>query len=604
MKMLTGLLPPTSGEAWLFGEPADARNLQTRERVGFMSQAFSLYGELTVRQNLELHARVFRLSKEKAAARITTLVDQFELAEYAEELAEKLPLGMRQRLSLAVAVIHEPEMLILDEPTSGVDPVARDGFWELLVSLSRERGVTIFISTHYMNEGERCDRISLMHAGKVLASDEPAALIAARGAQTLEEAFIEYLEEASAAEVEERFGSQRIQRPAPQPQGSRSSHGARRSPAFSPLRLLAYARREAMEIVRDPVRQAFSLFGTAILMLAFGYGITSDVEDITFAILDLDRTPQSRSYAENISGSRYFEERPPASDSTDLDRRMVSGELSLAIEIPPGFGEDIVGGDPTEVAAWLDGANPSRAETAMGYVEGLHQHYLSDLHQQSGGVPIASPARIETRFRYNQSFESINAMVPSVLALLLMMFPSMLTALAVVREKELGSITNLYATPVTRLEFLLGKQLPYIAMGMINYLELVAMALFLFDVPLKGSFVGLTVAAVLYVIAATALGLTISAFTTSQVAAMFGTMIVTMIAAVQFSGLLDPVSSLQGGARIIGENYPTTYFLLASVGAFTKSFSFDDIMPYVRVLAVMSVVYTAVSVAFLRKQGR
>ena len=604
MKMLTGLLPPTSGEAWLFGEPVDAGDLQNRQRVGFMSQAFSLYGELTVRQNLELHARVFRLPEDKAADRISKLIDKFGLATYVDERAEKLPLGIRQRLSLAVAVIHEPETLILDEPTSGVDPIARDGFWELLVSLSRDRGVTIFISTHYMNEGERCDRISLMHAGKVLASDKPAALIAARQAATLEEAFIDYLEEASGEEVAARLRPQTVQEPIAPPTSSRSSNGRRRSGAFSLARLLAYARREAMEILRDPVRQAFSLFGTAILMLAFGYGITSDVEDITFAVLDRDQTPASRSYAESISSSRYFEERAPISDTTEMDRRMISGELSLAVEIPSGFGIDVVRGDPTEVAAWLDGANPSRAETAMGYVEGIHKHYLSELHLQSGGATAALPAEIETRFRYNQSFESINAMVPAVIALLLMMFPSMLTALGVVREKELGSITNLYATPVTRLEFLLGKQLPYIAMGMINYLELVAMAVFIFDVPLKGSFLGLTLAAVLYVTAATGLGLTISAFTTSQVAAVFGTMIITMIAAVQYSGLLDPVSSLQGGARLIGESYPTTYFLLASVGAFTKSLDLGEIMPYVQVLALMSLVYTLISVAFVRKQGR
>ena len=604
MKMLTGLLPPTSGEAWLFGEPVDAGDLQNRKRVGFMSQAFSLYGELTVRQNLELHARIFRLLEDRAADRISKLIEQFGLANYVDERAEKLPLGIRQRLSLAVAVIHEPETLILDEPTSGVDPIARDGFWELLVSLSRDRGVTIFISTHYMNEGERCDRISLMHAGKVLASDEPAALMAARGAATLEEAFIDYLEEASGERVATGLRPQRVREPVTQPTSPPSSEGRRRSAAFSLTRLLAYARREAMEILRDPVRQAFSLFGTAILMLAFGYGITSDVEDITFAVLDRDQTPASRSYAESISSSRYFEERAPISDATEMDRRMISGELSLAVEIPSGFGKDIVRGNPTEVAAWLDGANPSRAETAMGYVEGLHKHYLSELHSQSGEATTALPAEIETRFRYNQSFESINAMVPAVIALLLMMFPSMLTALGVVREKELGSITNLYATPVTRLEFLLGKQLPYIAMGMINYLELVAMAVLVFDVPLKGSFLGLSLAAVLYVTAATGLGLTISAFTTSQVAAVFGTMIITMIAAVQYSGLLDPVSSLQGGARLIGESYPTTYFLLASVGAFTKSLELGEIMPYVQVLALMSLVYTLISVAFVRKQGR
>ncbi|HMA13699.1 MAG TPA: ATP-binding cassette domain-containing protein, partial [Kiloniellaceae bacterium] len=188
MKMLTGLLPPTEGEAWLFGERTHSYGIEQRRRVGYMSQSFSLYGELSVRQNLLLHARLFHLPPDRIRQRVAELLERFGLEPHAEALSGELPLGVRQRLSLAVAVIHEPEILILDEPTSGVDPVARDGFWELLVDLSRNQGVTIFISTHFMTEAERCDRISLMHAGRVLASDRPAALVEARGAASLEEA--------------------------------------------------------------------------------------------------------------------------------------------------------------------------------------------------------------------------------------------------------------------------------------------------------------------------------------------------------------------------------------------------------------------------------
>ena len=180
MKMLTALLPASEGQAWLFGELVDTRDLAIRKRVGFMSQAFSLYTELSVQQNLELHARLFHLPAEDIPGRVEAMVTRFELESYRDELAARLPLGIRQRLSLAVAVIHAPEILILDEPTSGVDPVARDAFWELLIGLSRNEGVTIFVSTHFMNEAERCDRISLMHAGKVLDSDTPAALMAKR----------------------------------------------------------------------------------------------------------------------------------------------------------------------------------------------------------------------------------------------------------------------------------------------------------------------------------------------------------------------------------------------------------------------------------------
>ena len=166
MKMLTGLLPPTEGTATLFGSSVEAGSIEVRNNLGYMTQAFSLYGELTVRQNLVLDARLYHLPPDKAKARIEALVQRFGLGPHLDALAGELPMGLRQRLSLAVAVLHEPKLLILDEPTSGVDPVARDSFWELLADLSRKEGVTIFVTTHFMNEGMRCDRISLMHAGR------------------------------------------------------------------------------------------------------------------------------------------------------------------------------------------------------------------------------------------------------------------------------------------------------------------------------------------------------------------------------------------------------------------------------------------------------
>src|SRR5476651_469202 len=234
MKMLTGLLPPTQGEALLFGTPLEAGDVSSRYRVGYMSQSFSLYTELTVRQNLVLHARLFHLSTQKSKARIAKLVGEFGLADYLDQRTLDLPLGIRQRLSLAVAVVHEPDILILDEPTSGVDPLARDRFWELLIDLSRNQGVTIFVSTHFMNEAERCDRISLMDSGRVLATGTPAELIKARNAATLEEAFISYLIEATglrtppAKELVPTVGVDKPLAPIPE------------RPLFSSRRLFAY----------------------------------------------------------------------------------------------------------------------------------------------------------------------------------------------------------------------------------------------------------------------------------------------------------------------------------------------------------------------------
>jgi ribosome-dependent ATPase len=602
MKMLTGLLPATEGRARLFGRVVNPRDLETRRRVGYMSQAFSLYAELTVRQNLELHARLFRLPPDHARERVLGLLRRFGLEPHVDELAETLPLGIRQRLSLAVAVVHEPEILILDEPTSGVDPVARDRFWELLIDLSRRDGVTIFVSTHFMNEGERCDRISLMHAGRVLATDTPAGLVRSRRAATLEEAFVTYLED-----VGREAGGEE---PAAQPIGpARPTAIEPRAPARPRVldlsRLAAYARRESLELRRDPIRLAFALLGSVLLMVVLGYGISLDVENLAFAALDGDQSPESRDYLQSIAGSRYFVQRPPIRTSADLDRRLRTGELALAIEIPATFGQNVKRGRSPEIGVWVDGAMPFRGETIRGYMRGAHQDYLAGLAQRAlGPTPRPAPVNVEMRYRYNQDFRSLDAMVPAIIPLLLLFIPSILTALAVVREKELGSIANLYVTPVTRLEFLIGKQLPYVALAMVSFFVLVALAAWAFHVPLKGSLAALAVAALLYVVTATGFGLLMSAFTRTQVAALFGTAIATLTPATQFSGLTNPTSSLEGLGRVIGSVFPTTYFLVISRGTFNKALGFGDLSGQFLALAAFIPVVTLLSLLLLRKQAR
>ena len=598
MKMLTGLLPPSAGEARLFGQPVDPRDMATRRRVGYMSQSFSLYGELTVRQNLELHARLFQLPAAEIAGRVAEMARRFGLAEVMEALPAALALGQRQRLSLAVAMIHKPDMLILDEPTSGVDPVARDAFWQSMIDLARNDGVTIFISTHFMNEAARCDRISLMHAGRVLVSDTPAALVRQRGVATLEQAFIAHLEEAVAQERGPAEGAAAPALP-PRPGPARQAR-----PGFDPRRLFSYARRESLELRRDPFRLTLALLGSILLLFVMGYGISLDVEDLSFAVLDRDGTALSRDYAFNLAGSRYFVEQAPLADYDDLDRRMRSGALSVAIEIPTGFARDIARGTPVEVAAWVDAAMPTRAETALGYVRGMHDQWLAAKAREAGQEALlAQPMTIEVRYRYNPDLKSLPAMVPAMIPVLLMLIPAMLAALSMVREKETGSIVNLYVTPVTRIEFLFGKQLPYVVLALANFLVLALLAVTAFGVPLTGSALALAAGALAYVTCSTALGLLLSSFLRSQIAAIFGTALITLLPAVSFSGLLDPVSSLQGAGRVIGEIYPTTHFLIISRGVFSKALGFADLGPQFLALGLAIPVLAGLSLALLRKQA-
>lgn len=759
MKMLTGLLPATEGTAQLFGKTVDPKDINTRRRVGYMSQAFSLYSELTVRQNLVLHARLFGVPAAEIDARVDEMARRFGLADIYDMLPDSLPLGMRQRLSLAVAMVHKPELLILDEPTSGVDPVARDSFWQLMIDLARRDRVTIFISTHFMNEAQRCDRISLMHAGRVLASDAPAALVRARGAATLEEAFIGYLVDASAQEAQggagerpgagERAAGESVAgrgaasdgdadgahaRPAAYANGAAQhrapdadaagtdvaaetgarddartahaaghsagndvratvgsevgsdvgsevaseaglaasaesgsergvAHGAERarepaadagaaidvepgasaesataavaparhaesaatSPragnapagtpfaaapaepphrAFSAQRALSYMWREMLELRRDPVRATLALIGSLVLMCVIGIGISLDVEDLTYAVLDRDQTELSHDYALNLSGSRYFVERPPIADYAALDRRMRDGELSLAIEIPPNFARDVERGAPAQIGMWIDGAMPQRAETIRGYAIGMHTMWLADKARHRLGVTLAPRAEVVTRYRYNPDVKSLPAMIPAVMPLLLLMLPAMLTALAVVRERELGSILNLYVTPVTRTEFLIGKQVPYVVLAMLNFLLMTMLARIAFDVPVKGSFMTLLLAVLIFNVVATGIGLLASTFTRSQVAAIVMTIIGTMIPTVQFAGLLTPLSSLEGTGRLIGLVYPATYMLSISRGVFNKALSLHELYSQFWPLAACVPVILGATILLLKKQER
>ncbi len=536
------------------------------------------------------------ISEEDKEKRIDALLEKFDLKEYKNHLANELPLGIKQRLSLAAAVIHRPKMLILDEPTSGVDPVSRDNFWQLLIDLSRNDNVTIFISTHFMNEGERCDRISLMHQGKVLITNSPSELVRLKNKNSLEEAFISYLEDA----LEKNSTEEKVEELV----FNENSKKAQNSSSFSLLRVFGYSYRESLELLRDKVRLTFALLGTVILMFAFGYGITMDVEDLKFAVLDQDESPLSRHYIENVSGSRYFLEEKALNSFDELDDRMKRGEISVAFVIPPNFGKNLTKGYTEEIAVWIDGSFPFRAETIHGYVQGLHISYLQSFYKENFGIDITSDTNIILRYRYNQDFKSIYSIVPAVIPMLLIFIPAILMALSVVREKELGSITNFYATPVTKLEFLFGKQLPYVVVSMISFIILVGFAIVAFGVPLKGSFITLSLAALLYIICTTGIGLLMSSFAQTQIAALAGTAIFTLLPTVQFAGLKDPVSSLEGIGRFIGDFFPVTYFINISRGVFSKNVSFSELHLEFFALFAAAIVITMLSLLVLKKQEK
>ncbi|MCE2565023.1 ribosome-associated ATPase/putative transporter RbbA [Komagataeibacter sp. FNDCF1] len=601
MKMLTGLLDVTSGTAKLFGEQITAGDMKTRMRIGYMSQAFSLYEELTVRQNLMLQARLYRIPAAKAVRMVEQSLDSFELRDYADVSPASLPLGIRQRLQLAAACINNPEILILDEPTSGVDPAARDMFWRHLIRLSREGHVTIFVSTHFMNEAARCDRISLMHRGHVLAVGTPAELVKKRGAPTLEAAFIAYLQDAEAA-------TDARTRPAPRHAPTRGHLlAARLTARFGHVgggwlpRAWAFARREAVELLRDRLRLTFALVGPLILLVVAASSISFDVEGVGFTVADHDRTTISRQLVDSFRGSAYFHELAPVADADALDRSIRHGRAKMALDIPAGFARDMEAGRRPEIGVIIDGAVPFLAANVRAYATGVMAGYAATLGRE---LPrqAAMPITVEPRFSYNQEFRSIYAMTPGVIMLALILIPTMLTALGVVREKEVGSIVNLYASPASVGQYLMGKQAPYVALATLSYFMLVLVAVVVLGVPLKGSLLALTLGGVLFVLSATGLGLLISTFVSSQVAAIFGTSILCLIPAVNFSGLLYPASTLTGASRLVGLGFPAAWYQLISLGSFTKGLGVGSFWNMYLMLGLFAASYMMAARLLLKKQ--
>jgi ABC transporter, ATP-binding protein len=546
-----------------------------------------------------------------------------------------------------------------------------------------------------MNEAARCDRISFMHKGRVLAVGTPAELAARQNAPDLEEAFVQYLIEAESDNGHSEQGSLGQDPTIPsdsaswvstQPtakaadisddlyeQNARSSESEQsefrkntdgvyfeqgrlgqdptalswvstqhtatefsddlqgkdtgssetqndvREPSSHTLRdnpntqnfkyrfsmIWTFARREAKELLRDKIRLFFAVFGPLIIMASVSWGISFDVRNLKFAVYDRDQTAASRELVEYFDGSRYFLQQPPIQSEAEIDTVLKSSGAILVIDIPSGFGRDLARGLKPEVGFYVDGSMPFNATNIRGYIGSLITAYTKDRIAESGlPVSLKAPAGIEPRFMYNQDFDSINAIAPGVMMLVLMMIPAMMSAVGVVREREIGSIANFYASPAAVAQYLIGKQLPYIAVGMVNFAAMMLMIIYLFGVPLKGSFTGLAVGTLLMVSASTALGLLISCFVRSQLAAIFATAIITMIPAQTYSGFLYPLSTMEGGALVIGKTFPSSWYYTVSVGSFTKGLHTADLLHEYAAIAAFAATSLILACVLLKKQEK
>lgn len=600
MKMLTGLLDATEGSATLLGEAVDSNDIETRKQVGYMSQSFSLYEELTIRQNLELRAKLYGLPLEIRTLAVEQALEQFQLNQVAENYPKQLSLGVKQRLQLAAACLHHPKVLILDEPTSGVDPAARDMFWQYLIKLSREDNITIFVSTHFMNEAQRCDRISLMHRGQVLAVGKPSDLQQQQQSDSLEEAFIAFLAEQSDQITEHNVHNEEKTENSTALFKQKASRNAL---CVWLNGVWSFALRENKEILRDRIRLLFAIFGPILLLFTGSWGLSFDTNALNFTVLDQDQSYESRMLIEQFSGSAYFKELPHLGDRSNLNEFLKTGKARLVIEIPPNFGKNLLQNRKPEVAFYIDGSMPFTGENIAVNVKQILVQYHKQLYAEQG-ITLPFPANLEVRFLYNQTFRSVNAISPGLIMVTLMLIPAMMTALAVVREKEIGSITNLSTSPASVLQYVLGKQMPYVLLAMVNYLMLVVLTMYVIDVPMKGSFAAMTVGALCLILASTSFGLLISAIVHSQVAAIFATAIISIIPTINFSGLLYPRSTLTGLGYWMGLSFPTSWYHLISLGAFTKGLGFTQFFSLYGILLLFFASYLFITCLLLKKQEK
>ncbi|WP_028357096.1 ribosome-associated ATPase/putative transporter RbbA [Brackiella oedipodis] len=606
MKMLTGLLEPTSGHAELLGHSTVDGDVDTRLRVGYMSQNFSLYEELSVRKNLLLHARLYQLDPSKEKEIVEQSLEQFQLQEVADEKPNSLSLGIRQRLQLAAACQHKPEVLILDEPTSGVDPGARDMFWEHLIKLSRQQKITIFVSTHFMNEASWCDRISLMHQGNLLDIGSPEELRRKKHSETLEQAFIAYLEEVEHTDTPSA--------PAPTP-STPDNMSTDAKPAAEQATLAAaefktsiwsniwtFAVRELKELIRDPIRLLFAFIGPITLVVTAAWGISFDINNVRIAVVDRDQSQLSHELIQQFSESPYFALTEKVHDETQIDEIMRRGKVRLLISIPEDFSKSLMQQQQPEVAFYVDGSIPFIAENIKGYVLGILSEYSISMAQRYGQDVSQASDLVSLRYIYNQEFRSILSIAPGMIMMALMLIPVVMTALGVVREREIGSITNLYASPAKVPEFLMGKQLPYIGLSFLSFLVLAWLAIMVLQVPIKGSFLAMAIGALCMACASTALGLLISCFVKSQIAAIFGSAIISLIPALNYSGLLFPTATLTGANYIVSLLFPSSWYQRISIGAFSKGLGFADFAHLYVILLAFAVFYVALACLFLKKQ--
>ena len=370
------------------------------------------------------------------------------------------------------------------------------------------------------------------------------------------------------------------------------------------LRFLIW--KEFLELKMDPRLFGVLFVAPIVQLLLLGYAATTDVKDVPVVVADGDRSTASRDLVGRFEASRNFRVIGVVTTTAEIDPYLERGTAWLAVSIPPGYGADVAARRPVTVQLVADGTDGNSTTVALGYATGLLGGVAQELVERASeaGGGAAPRGGIDARLRvwFNPELESRYFMIPGVLALVLLVVTAIMSSMAIVREKELGTLEQLNVTPLRRWELIVGKLLPYGLIGMVDVLLVVAVAVLWFEVPLRGSFFLLFALTVIYVLCTLALGLLISTVSNTQQQAMMTAMFFFMMPMIYLSGFIFPIENMPDAIRPITYLIPLRYYLVIVRGIFLKGIGLDLLWPQAAALATWGIVVLALAVARSRKR--
>ena len=572
-RMLCGLLPASGGSLRVAGLDMRSAPGHARRQLGYVSQKFALYGNLTAAENLAFFAGAYGLPPAEAQRRVDEVAREFGLEGHLATPSAQLPGGYRQRLAMAAALLHRPGILFLDEPTSGADPLARRDFWQRITALA-QGGTTVVVTTHFMEEAEYCDRLVIQDAGRVLALGTPGQIRRRAGdAADMEQAFIAIVEEARRGSQEPALSDAAA---TGQPSVPADSQTARQAPADARhrfwSRLRSLTRKETRQLLRDRANLAFGLVLPIALILLFGYGITLDVTDAPVAVVLEDASPQARQAVSGLQRTPWIH---PVFVPTmrEAEALIVDRRVDGIVRVPSDFASALAAGR-AHVQLVVHGSDAATARVVQSYVQGaLAQATLEDADAAgasrdrdprddlAANAPRPGRVQVESRLWFNVANTSTWYLVPGLLVLIMTLVGAFLTSLLVAREWERGTMEALLVTPARPLEILLSKMIPYFGVGMLGCSLCLVAAKWLFHLPFEGSVALIVLASMLYLVVALGMGLLISSVTKNQFLASQVALIASFLPAMMLSGFLFDLRNVPVVVRAIAQVLPATHFL-------------------------------------------